>query len=176
KAHFVGNSMGGATSVCFAVNNPDRIGKLILMGAAGGGVSIFQPNPPEGIKLLSQVYKSMTRETMRRLIEVFVYDSSFLTEELLEQRFQTASNPELTQAYLASTQGAPDLTAIAHKITAPTLIVYGRDDRVVPLDNMLRYLWTIPNARLHVFSQCGHWAQYEKAEEFNRLVEDFLTH
>jgi pimeloyl-ACP methyl ester carboxylesterase len=57
----------------------------------------------------------------------------------------------------------------------PTLIVHGRDDRIVPLECSLRLLQLIPKARLHVFGQCGHWTQIEHAAEFNRLTADFLT-
>ena len=55
-------------------------------------------------------------------------------------------------------------------------MVWGRDDRFVPLDHGLKFIWGIPDAHLHVFSRCGHWAQWEHADAFNRLVFDFLTH
>ncbi len=62
------------------------------------------------------------------------------------------------------------------KVQARTLIVWGTDDRFVPLDHALAFLRGIKGARLHVFSECEHWAQVEHFEEFNRLVIDFLTH
>jgi 2,6-dioxo-6-phenylhexa-3-enoate hydrolase len=52
----------------------------------------------------------------------------------------------------------------------------GRDDRFVPLDHALKLLYTLPDARLHVLPRCGHWAQWEQTEAFNRLVIDFLRH
>ena len=57
----------------------------------------------------------------------------------------------------------------------PTLIVHGRDDQVIPLDNAYRFLQLIVDSRLHVFGRCGHWTQIEHAGAFNRLVLDFLT-
>ncbi|HEY7065500.1 MAG TPA: alpha/beta fold hydrolase [Chloroflexota bacterium] len=177
KAHLIGNSLGGATSAKTAIDFPDQVDKLVLMGAAGGGVSYFVPPPPEGIKLLNDVFNNPTREGMERMIRVFVYDSSFLTPELLEQRFRaTVDNPGHLEARKKSTAGIEDLSAELSKIKAKTLLIWGRDDRFVPLDHGLSALWRIPDAQLHVYSKCGHWAQYEKSAEFNRLVTDFLTH
>lgn len=177
KAHFVGNSMGGGTSAKFAIDYPDRIGKLVLMGAAGAGKSLFAPSPMEGIKVLSEVSANPTKEGFRKLIELFVYDSSFLTDELIEQRLQgTLDHPEHAEARRNSTRVQADLSPDMAKITAKTLIIWGRDDRFVPLDHALKYLWGIPDSQLHVYSNCGHWAQYEKSEEFNRLLIDFFTH
>jgi 2-hydroxy-6-oxonona-2,4-dienedioate hydrolase len=68
----------------------------------------------------------------------------------------------------------PDFSPRLPGITAPTLIIWGRQDRVVPFDTGLRLLAGIPNSELHVYNQCGHWAQWEHAEKFNQLVLDFL--
>jgi 2-hydroxy-6-oxonona-2,4-dienedioate hydrolase/2,6-dioxo-6-phenylhexa-3-enoate hydrolase len=69
-----------------------------------------------------------------------------------------------------------DFSANLPDIKHPTLITWGRDDRFVPIDWSLKLLNGLPNSRLHVFSQCGHWAQWEHADAFNRLVIDFLKH
>jgi 2-hydroxymuconate-semialdehyde hydrolase/2-hydroxy-6-oxo-octa-2,4-dienoate hydrolase len=61
------------------------------------------------------------------------------------------------------------------RITTPTLIVHGREDRVIPLDVGINMLNALPNADLHVFSNCGHWTQIERASEFAALVEQFLS-
>ena len=169
KAHLVGNSLGGATSARTAIDFPDQVDKLVLMGAGRRRLSYFVPQPPEGIKLLNDVFNNPTREGMERMIRVFVYDSSFLTPELLEQRFRaTVDNPAHLEARKKSTAGVEDLSAEPSKIKAKTLLIWGRDDRFVPLDHGLSCLWRIPDAQLHVYSKCGHWAQYEKSDEFNR--------
>jgi pimeloyl-ACP methyl ester carboxylesterase len=62
-----------------------------------------------------------------------------------------------------------------HRIQARTLIVWGREDRVNPLEIGWRLLRDIPDARLLVFKNCGHWAQFEHADEFNRVVLEFLA-
>jgi len=79
KAHLIGNSMGGASSIRFALEFPDRIDRLILMGAAGGGQSLFQPLPLEGIKLLFKVYMHPTMDNLKQMMNVFIYDQKQLT-------------------------------------------------------------------------------------------------
>lgn len=176
KAHLLGNSMGGASSARFAMEYPDRIGKLVLMGAAGGGVSITSPLPLEGIKLLFDLYRNPSLEGLKRMIQVFVYDPSFMTEELIQQRFEAMmQHPEHLENFVKHST-ISDLSPRLGEIQAKTLIVWGRDDRFVPLDHALKFLWGIPDAHLHVFSHCGHWCQFEHADEFNRLVMDFLEH
>lgn len=175
RASLVGNSMGGAASINFAIDFPDRIDKLVVMGSAGAGQSIFVPQPTEGIRVLSEVFDNPTADGMRRLINLMVYDASFLTEDLLQGRLQAALNPGHQEARKKSTNAQRNFAADLPKIKARTLIIWGRDDRVVPLDTGLRLLWAIPGAQMHVFGQCGHWAQFEHADEFNRLVIDFLA-
>lgn len=175
RASFVGNSMGGSASINFAVDFPDRIDKLVVMGSSGAGQSIFVPQPSEGIKVLNQVFDNPTAEGMRRLIQLMVYDSSFLTEELVQQRLQAALNPGHLDARKKSVNVQRDFSPALGNIKAQTLIVWGRDDRVVPMDTGLRLLGAIPNAQLHIFNHCGHWVQFEHADQFNRLVLDFLS-
>ena len=72
-----------------------------------------------------------------------------------------------------------DLTARydkLRKIDKQTLIVHGRDDKVIPLDTSLRLMHLIDRSQLHVFGRCGHWVQIERAGDFARLVDDFLSH
>jgi len=179
KAHLVGNSMGGATALNFAIEYPDRIGKMILMGPGGLGPSMFAPMPMEGIKLLFKLCAEPSYETLRQMIQVFLYDQSKITDELLNGRWEAIQrHPEHLKNFLLSAQKAPlaswDVSARLGEIKAKTFVTWGRDDRFVPLDHGLKLLWTIPDAQLHVFSHCGHWAQWEHADTFNRLMIDFM--
>ena len=179
RAHLVGNSMGGGTSLAFALEYPERLGKMVLMGPAGVGPSLFTPLPMEGIKLLVNLYMNPTMENLQRMLQVFVYDSARITPELVQNRFENMMNQrQHLQNFLASQKlhnmATADYSSRLHEIKAKTLITWGRDDRFVPLDWGLRLLWGLADARLHVFSQCGHWAQWEHADDFNRLVIDFL--
>ena len=102
-AHLIGNSMGGASSIRFALEYPDRIGKLILMGAGGGGVSLFQPLPQEGIKLLFKVYMHPTLENLKQMMSVFIYDQKQLTEEMIQGRYENMMRrPEHLENFVKS--------------------------------------------------------------------------
>lgn len=178
-AHLIGNSMGGHSVVAFALNNPDRVGKLVLMGGGTGGPSQFVPMPTEGIKLLQGLYRDPSIDSLKKMMSVFVYDSSNLTEELFQTRLENMlSTREHLENFVksidANPKQFPDFGARLGEISAETLVVWGRDDRFVPMDIGLRLIRGIPNAQLHVFNQCGHWAQYEHADRFNRMVLDFL--
>ncbi|KGP01023.1 2-hydroxy-6-oxo-6-phenylhexa-2,4-dienoate hydrolase [Alcaligenes faecalis] len=179
KIHMLGNSMGGHSSVAFALTWPERVAKLVLMGGGTGGMSLFTPMPSEGIKLLNGLYREPTLENLKRFNNVFVFDASVLTEELLQARLNNMlSRKDHLENFLKSLEANPrqfpDFSPRLPGITAPTLIIWGRQDRVVPFDTGLRLLAGIPNSELHVYNQCGHWAQWEHAEKFNQLVLDFL--
>ena len=181
KVHVVGNSMGGLAALNFALEYPDRLQKLVLMGPGGLGPSIVQPNPQEGIKKLVKLYQDPTYENLESMLEAFVFDQAALTPELRKGRWDNiVRNLQHLRNFVASSQKAPiaswDVSHRVHQITAPTLISWGRDDRFVPIDHAFKLVNLMQNAQLHVFPRCGHWAQWEHAESFNRLAIGFLTH
>ena len=180
RAHLVGNSMGGHSALAFALANPGRVGKLVLMGGGTGGPSLYAPMPTEGIKLLQGLYRDPTLEKLKAMMQVFVYDPSALTEAQMQMRLENmlARRDHLDNfiaSLAANPRQFPDQNARLHEITAQTLIVWGRDDRFVPMDTGLRLLAGIAQSQLHVFARCGHWAQWEHAEAFNELVLAFLA-
>ncbi|WP_293371668.1 2-hydroxy-6-oxo-6-phenylhexa-2,4-dienoate hydrolase [Nevskia sp.] len=181
KAHLVGNSMGGASALNFALEYPDRLGKLVLMGPGGMGPSLFCPMPLEGIKLLFKLYAEPSFENLKQMIQVFIYDQSLITDELVQGRWESIQrSPDHLKNFLISAQKVPlsawDVSHRFGEIKAKTLVVWGRDDRFVPLDHGLKIIWSVPDAHLHVLPRCGHWAQWEHATAFNRLTLDFLRH
>ncbi|NKI98857.1 alpha/beta fold hydrolase [Novosphingobium sp. SG707] len=180
KADLVGNSMGGHSAVAFALANPARAGKLVLMGGGTGGPSLYAPMPTEGIKLLQGLYRDPTIEKLKAMMNVFVYDASALTEAQMQMRLDNMRSrldhlENFVKSLAANPRQFPDQNARLHEIAAPTLIVWGRDDRFVPMDVGLRLLAGIPNSQLHVFARCGHWAQWEHADVFNEMVLNFLS-
>lgn len=181
KISLLGNSMGGHSAVAFALANPDNVDKLVLMGGGTGGVSSFVPMPTEGINLIGALYREPTLENLKRMMNVFVYDASDLTEDLMQARLTNLlARPDHLENFVKSLQAHPkqfpDQSARLDEINAATLIVWGRNDRFVPVDTGYRLNAGILHSQLHVFNKCGHWAQWEHAEKFNRLVLDFLTH
>ena len=181
RIHLLGNSMGGHSAVAFALNYPDNLDKLVLMGGGTGGMSLFTPMPTEGLKLLNGLYADPTLENLKRFNDVFVFDASVLTDELQQARLDNMLNRKdhlenFLESLRLNPRQFPDFGPRLGTINAQTLIVWGRQDRVVPMDGGLRLVAGIPNSRLHIFNQCGHWAQWEHADEFNRMVLDFLCH
>lgn len=181
RVHIVGNSMGGHSTVAFALAHPERVGKLILMGGGTGGPSLYAPMPTEGIKQLNAVYREPSIENLKRLMNVFVYDASAITDALMEQRLANIlARRDHLENFLASLAANPkqftDYGPRLGEIKAKSLVIWGRDDRFVAMDTGLKLIAGIPDAQLHVFNRCGHWVQWEHADAFNRMVLDFLVH
>ena len=184
-AHFVGNSLGGGTSVRFALNHGRKAGRLVLMAPGGLNLNVFSPDPTEGVKRLMEFNAppGPSREKLAAFLTTLVFDPSMITAELLEERYAYASDPQALQgmAAMGATFWNPammeegQLWREAHKLRQRVLLVWGREDRVNPLDGAIVALKLIPRAQLHVFGGCGHWAMLEKFDEFNRLVTDFVT-
>lgn len=177
KASLIGNSLGGGTALSFAVDYPDRLEKMVLMGSAAGGVDLFTVWPTEGIKILMTLFERPSIEGFRNLINVMCYDASFATDDLLRQRYEAAiANPKHLEAMRGGIGVQRDLMQQLRDVKHDTLIIHGRQDRVVPMEGSMRLLSVLENSRLVVLNKCGHWAQFEKADEFNRMVTDFLSH
>ncbi|MPY82174.1 MAG: alpha/beta fold hydrolase [Actinophytocola sp.] len=182
RAHLIGNSLGGGTAVRFALDHPGRAGRLVLMGPGGLSVNVFAPDPTQGVQNLMRFGAQPSREALATFLRGMVYDQSLITEELIEERYAAATTPESLAAMTAMGKSfaGPDaelgmLWRDAHRLRQRVLLIWGREDRVNPLDGALLALKQIPRAQLHVFGRCGHWAQLEKFDEFNRLAMDFLS-
>jgi 4,5:9,10-diseco-3-hydroxy-5,9,17-trioxoandrosta-1(10),2-diene-4-oate hydrolase len=178
KAHFVGNSMGGQVAIKLATEAPGRVSKLVVIGSGIGSPSLFTPMPLEGIKLIGGYYKGEgpSKEKLRTLLQTLLYNQSLLSEEVLEERYQASVDPEVVRVMSSHPPQNEALAGVLHQVGCPTLVIWGADDRFGALDNGLTMVRTMQNARMHIFPHCGHWAQVEHAEEFNRLVLDFLDH
>lgn len=182
RVHLVGNSLGGGTAVRFALRHPDRAGRLVLMAPGGLSLNVFSPDPTEGIKRLYEFAAppGPSREKLASFLRTLVHDPALVTDELVKERFAAAADPRALKAMAAMGRAfatSPEdgmLWREAHRLRQRVLLVWGREDRVNPLDGALAALKLIRRAQLHVFGGCGHWAQLERFNEFNRLVLDFL--
>lgn len=180
KVHLVGNSLGGGTAVRFALDHPGRAGRLVLMGPGGVSLNAFAPDPTEGVKRLTEFSMEPSRDKIEAFIRTMVFDQRLVTDELIDERFASATEPGALEALRSMGMSffthAEDgmLWRDAHKLENRTLLIWGREDRVNPLDGALVALKTIKRAQLHVFGGCGHWAQLEKFDQFNRLAISFL--
>lgn len=176
KASLVGNSFGGALALRTAARYPDRVERLVLMGAAGVP---FEITP--GLDAVWGYEPSVA--SMRRLLDIFAYDRTLVNDELAEVRYRASVEPGFHEAFAqmfpaprqrwvdSLATGDDELSRLPHS----TLVVHGREDAVIPLETSLHLMRTIPDCRLHVFGRCGHWTQIEHADAFAELVADFLT-
>ncbi len=168
RAHLVGNSMGASVALAAAVDHPEVVDRLVLMGPMGVR---FQLKPGEGLDAVWGYTPSVAN--MRRLIDIFAYDpGKFPTDQLAEMRYQASIRPGAQEAFSSM---FPQPRQEQVEIQNQTLIIHGREDRVIPLETSLKLINVISNAQLHVFGHCGHWTQLEPRDAFNRLVRDFLT-
>lgn len=171
----VGNSFGGGMALALALTHPKRVRRIVLMGSVGVEFPIT--------KGLDDVwgYKG-TYEHMRELLDIFAYDRTLVSDELAQMRFKAASRPGITEAFAAMFPAPRQrwVEAMAYpedeiaKLENKTLIIHGREDRVIPMQNALRLLELIPNAEAHLFGKCGHWTQIEGKDRFNALLLDFF--
>jgi 4,5:9,10-diseco-3-hydroxy-5,9,17-trioxoandrosta-1(10),2-diene-4-oate hydrolase len=182
RAHFVGNSMGGGTCLRIALDDPDCVDRLVVMGSVGFEPGFIVPEPTQGVAMITRYYTDPSVESMRELAEALVFDGSIVSDELVRQRFEYATSPANIDAGSAlsdslrrpETRRKMDLASELYQISARTLLMWGRDDRFVPLDSALGLLKRLPDGRLHVISNCGHSVQLEFPEEFAQVVTGFL--
>ena len=175
KTDIVGNSFGGGLAIAFAIRYPERVRRMVLMGSVGLSFPITA-----GLDSVWGYEPSL--ENMRRLLDIFAYDRDLVSDELAELRYKASIRPGFQESFSAMFPAprqkgvellASDEAAIA-KLTHPSLIIHGREDKVIPPDVSRRLFELLPNAELHMFGKCGHWTQIEHAERFNMLVADFL--
>ncbi|PSR69242.1 alpha/beta hydrolase [Nocardia sp. MDA0666] len=183
----IGNSMGGFVATEFALAAPQRVERLVTIG--GIGTNIFSPQPGEGIIRLSEFVENPTRDSLVAWLRSMVYDQALLTEELIEQRWEQATEPGVLEnsrrmygraalARMAEAARAADVTpgwANLRRISVPTLITWGRDDRVSPVDMSLIAMRTLPHGEVHIFPNCGHWVMIEQKQAWEATVSAFLA-
>jgi 2-hydroxy-6-oxonona-2,4-dienedioate hydrolase len=178
KAAFVGNSYGGQVAIKTAIDFPARVESLVVIGSAPTVHSLFTPMPVEGVKLIGQYYRGEggpTYAKMKQIISTMVFDQRFATEEVVRARYEASIDPELIRVNTAPPPVRQDLTAELPRVAAPTLVLWGMDDRAGALDVGLLMTRAMQNAQMHIFTKCGHWVQVEREGEFNELVLNFLA-
>lgn len=175
QADLIGNSFGGALSLAIAVRHPKRVRRLVLMGSAGVD---FELTPA-----LDEVWGyTPSFEKMRRMMDLFAYDRSLVTDELARMRHEASMRPGVQEAYAAMfpaprQRSIEALCSPVHDVRAlphETLIIHGREDQVIPQSSAIKLAHWIPNSQLHIFGKCGHWTQIEHSARFARLVGAFL--
>ena len=171
----VGNSLGGGIALALALRLGARVRRLVLMGSIGvkfpitkelDGIWGYQPSAG----------------AMRDILSHLAFNQAVVTDEIVDRRFKASTMPGRQESYAklfpAPRQHWVDAMAFDEKrlraLPHETLIIHGREDRVIPLQCSLDLHQRIPKSELHVFGRCGHWTQLECAERFAQLVENFF--
>ncbi len=176
KVSLVGNSFGGSLALAVAARHPDRFAKLVLMGTPCDKF-VMTPGLRAGWDY------TPSRAVMRTTMSHFPYDPAFITDELVEDRYQASLIPG-AQAGLRkllaepAADGDTPLSGIPETVAAgialPTLVLHGREDRVIPVEMGLKLAKAMPRAQFHMFGGCGHWVQAERFDDFIALTRHFL--
>jgi 2-hydroxymuconate-semialdehyde hydrolase len=172
KTWIVGNSLGGWLALQFAIDFPERLLGVVSMGTGGAkltGALQGHANPV------------LTEEGIRRTLELFVVDTALVTDELVSLRYRSALNDTASDRLAAvvaardrdRTELPLDFDALA-RLEIPVLLIHGMQDVVIPVSRTWELVNIIPNADVHLFSQCGHWSQVERADDFNEVLAQYL--
>lgn len=176
RADLVGNSFGGGLALALAIRHPERVRRLVLMGSVGVPFAITP-----GLDAVWGYEPSF--EAMRALLDIFAFDRALVNDELARLRYEASIRPGFHESFAAMFPAPRQRWADAlasresdiRRLPHETLVIHGREDRVIPLANAYTLADWLPRAQLHVYGRCGHWTQIEHAARFARLVGDFLA-
>ena len=168
----LGNSLGGAVALGYALAYPDEVSRLVLM-APGGVEDLETYLAMQGIANMFDIYKSGRGgvEAMRAVMSMQLFDPSQLSEEILNERAPIAAIQ--TQA-ARSVIKVPNMTERLGELKCPVFGFWGVNDLFNPVSGAMKLMDHCPQARLVLVNRCGHWVQVEHREMFNRMCLDFL--
>lgn len=183
RAHLVGNSYGGSCALRLALDTPQRVDRLVLMGPGGVGTTRGLPTP--GLKSLLAYYggEGPNLEKLSTFIRSYlVFDGDAVPDELIESRYAASIDPEVLAD--PPLQRPPDLRTLWRMdltrdrrlggLSIPTLVIWGRDDKVNKPSGAAMLAKRMPNADVLMTANTGHWVQWERAELFNAVATAFL--
>jgi pimeloyl-ACP methyl ester carboxylesterase len=185
RAVLVGNSMGGGAALQFALLNPDRVAKLVLVDTMGCGKEISF-----GIRLSTLPYiiesSQPGRWMMPPMLRSNFYDPRTISPEWVELRYQIFALPHRqapirklvrTNFNLWGVRAEIYRPILEHldRITCPSLVIWGAQDRIIPVKHAYIAAERLPHARLQIFDRCGHHPHLEYSKEFDRLVLNFIA-
>ena len=173
RASLVGNSMGGWIAAIYTASFPDRVDKLVLVDAGGyAPAKDFDTRAFYGLN-------PTTREGMKILVGKVFYSKLFQTDAAIDQsiaaRLAAGDGYTINSITESIIRGEDLFDDVVKTIKRPTLIVWGRQDGLVPLSDGERLNKDIAGSKLVVIDQCGHVPNFEKAAEFNAAALKFLT-
>lgn len=181
----VGNSLGGGVALQLALAYPQRVEKLVLVDSLGLGSEISWSLRVANLPWVDRFYKP-TRGSTALTLKQTVADSSLITDEWIDLFYKLLSLPGAPEAMISQIRTNVGWAGVRPEVyqpivnrlptlTMPTLVVWGKQDQILPIAHAQVAMQRLPNAQLHSFDRCGHWSHFEKAAEFNMRVANFLT-
>ena len=183
SAGIIGSSLGGMIALKTALDLPEKVKRLLLVGSAGLGREMAPFLRWLTIPILGQLMARPSRRTTRLSLEKAVFDPSLITDDLVEEAYRYRAIPGASSTMLkilrigADIHGQKDRSLLLDQLDSldtPTLILWGAQDSIFPVAHARRAHRRIPGSKLHIFQDCGHWPQMERSAEFNALVPQFL--
>jgi pimeloyl-ACP methyl ester carboxylesterase len=176
KASLVGNSMGAGVALYTAVKFPDVVDRIVLADGGGFRSGDGTPTPPTPEALRRrQLQNSVTRDETREFFRILFYDKSLVTEKMVDDQLEMRLRSAFTITKMQEAGERGRLTEQeVRSVKAPTLVVWGKYDELADPAGADRLERTIPGAQKVIIDNCGHMPQLERADEFNRIVRDFL--
>ena len=171
KYNVVGMATGGSIAAEIAINFPEKINKLILVSAPVGLAKYQNKNNKPASEVLAQS-KNSSLDEMRAYLDKLVYNKCLLTEDLIIERYQESLNSKNMKE--GKKEKNSHIWKQLDRIQCETLILWGRENHAHSYENAIFTHSQIKNSQLHIFSQCGLWVPFEKKNEFNLLVTNFI--
>ena len=186
RAHLVGQSLGGGMALKTALTCPERVDKLILVGSAGLGSGVTHSLRLMSLPVIGELLSRPSRIGVRIFFSLAVKDRAVLTKDFLDLYYRLFSLPGAQRMLLATVREIVDMRGAKdhlvrpimdnlHRLTLPALIIWGRQDRVLPVAQAYFAHENLAGSRLIIYDNCGHVVNLERPREFNRDVLDFLS-
>jgi pimeloyl-ACP methyl ester carboxylesterase len=186
KATLIGHSLGGGCVLQYAILYPDKVSRLVLISSLGFGRKVHLFFKLLSLPVIGDFLSRPSRSGTKKSLSTGIYNQSVVTDELVETLYRFSALPGYQKALLSVVRSSTSLRGLRpdlirpiienlSTIKAPTLIIWGKEDRVLPLDDAYVALENMPNAQLKVFEGCGHFMHLEHPDEFNSLVREFLA-
>ncbi|HJU46155.1 MAG TPA: alpha/beta hydrolase [Chitinophagaceae bacterium] len=165
--HLLGNSLGGHVALVHILKHPERIRSLVLTGSSG----LFENGMGDSYP------KRGDYEYIKKKTEVTFYDPAMATKELVDEVFEITSNRIKVIKIIALAKSAirNNMGEELNQIKQPTLLVWGNNDTITPPFVGKEFNKLIPNSELHFIDKCGHAPMMEVPDEFNTILQKFLT-
>lgn len=170
---FVGNSLGGGVAIQIALDSPQFVEKLVLMGPGCLEPQEAYWTMPGITKMMAANTAGMSKETQRDVMRLFTYDPKHVTPELIDLRWSIA---QTQPKEVLTTMKTPELGSRMTELTCPILTFWGADDEFMPPQGKQKCLKANEHSRFIEVNACGHWVMIEHARMFNAASIDFIRH